>query len=92
MLAIVAHVPDALAVSLDEEHVGVIDAVAVKERCYLDVANADAFWILAWRSTLPYLNLVEQLTFVISRYEPIQSVAILLRITFVFKEFKSAPS
>ena len=48
MLAIVAHVPDALAVSFDEEHVGVIDAVAVKERCYLDVANADAFWIFAW--------------------------------------------
>lgn len=48
MLAIVAHVLDALAVSFDEEHVEVIDAVAVKERCYLDVANADAFWIFAW--------------------------------------------
>ena len=60
------------------EHVGVIDAMAVEERCNLDVANTNAFGSLAWWSTLPYLNLVEQLTFVVSGYESIKCITILL--------------
>ena len=47
MLTVISHVPDALAVCFDEEHVGVIDAMAVEERRYLDVANANAYWGLA---------------------------------------------
>ena len=38
MLTIVARVPDALAIGFDEKHVGVIDAMTVRERSHPDIA------------------------------------------------------